>query len=190
MRNQLIQHLFNPRSLVVRPGGFAFSLKNRVGDFHIEKFLELRVDGKLLPSDCILVGGEPASDCSPEQPLPLALGASLEVEVRSEGLSAGIHRLDLRICLNPYGDINLTVREAVREDEPDETIVPRREAEQDYEPEIISARQEFLRQRTGAEFPHIAGYNFPARRAQGNVEQFIGAAQVPMGLGGPILIQG
>jgi len=175
---------------VDRPGGFAFSLKNRVGDFHIEKFLELRLDGKLLPTDCIQVGGEPASRWSPEHPLPLALGASLEVEVRSEALTSGIHRIDLSIRLNPYGKINLSVKEPLREDEPDETLVPRLDPEHDYEPEIIAERQEFLRRRTGTEFPHIAGYAFQAQQAQGNVEQFIGAAQVPMGLCGPLLIQG
>ena len=190
MHNQLIQHLFNPRSLVGRPGGFAFTLKNRVGDFEIESFLELRLDGKLLSPDCIQLSGEPATGCSAESPLPLALGASLEVTVRTEALSPGIHRLDLSIRLNPYGDIHLTANEPVREEEHHDTVVPRRNPNQDYEPEIISARQDFLRQRTGTDFPHIAGYAFEAQRARGNVEQFIGAAQVPMGLCGPILIQG
>lgn len=58
MRSRVIQHLFNSRSLVSRPNGFAFSLKNRVGDFQIERLLWLRVDGRMFAPDRIRLAGE------------------------------------------------------------------------------------------------------------------------------------
>lgn len=59
-----------------------------------------------------------------------------------------------------------------------------------YSPDIIDARRRFLREESGAELNHIFANSYDARLTQGNVENFVGVAQVPLGLAGPVLIDG
>ncbi len=65
-----------------------------------------------------------------------------------------------------------------------------RDRENDYTPEAARARREFVRERTGAELEHVSSYSFDPGILAGNVEQFLGVAQVPIGLAGPLLVDG
>src|SRR6266576_3012552 len=65
-----------------------------------------------------------------------------------------------------------------------------RDRENDYTPEAARARREFVRERTGVELEHVTGYSFDPAILSGNVEQFVGVAQVPIGLAGPLLVNG
>ena len=72
---------------------------------------------------------------------------------------------------------------------PGRVTVPR-DAEDDYTREAAGRRAEFVRERTGTSLEHVSSYSFDPSIVTGNVEQFIGAAQVPMGLAGPLLVNG
>src|SRR6266576_5827753 len=65
-----------------------------------------------------------------------------------------------------------------------------RDRENDYTREAARARREFVRERTGAELEHVSSYSFDPGILAGNVEQFLGVAQVPIGLAGPLLVDG
>jgi hydroxymethylglutaryl-CoA reductase (NADPH) len=65
-----------------------------------------------------------------------------------------------------------------------------RSRENDYTPEAAAGRREFLRERTGVELEHVAECSFDPGIAQGNIENFIGVAQVPLGVAGPMLVNG
>ncbi len=60
----------------------------------------------------------------------------------------------------------------------------------DYSDEMAKKRQEFLEGKTGKKLIHTKNYSFDPGMLPGNIENFIGVAQVPMGIAGPILIQG
>jgi hydroxymethylglutaryl-CoA reductase (NADPH) len=60
-----------------------------------------------------------------------------------------------------------------------------RSGENDYTPEAAAGRREFPRERTGAAFDHVSEFSFDPALAQGNIENFIGVAQVPLGVAGP-----
>jgi len=72
---------------------------------------------------------------------------------------------------------------------PDRVPVPR-DSENDYTREAADARVAFAREQTGASLEHVASYSFDPDLTRGNVEHFIGAAQVPIGLAGPLLVNG
>jgi hydroxymethylglutaryl-CoA reductase (NADPH) len=65
-----------------------------------------------------------------------------------------------------------------------------RDRENDYSREAAQMRREFLREQTGASLEHVAGFSFDPSVLPGNVEQFVGVAQVPIGVAGPLLVDG
>jgi len=60
----------------------------------------------------------------------------------------------------------------------------------DYTRAAAAKRMEFLGRATGVSPEHIGGYSFDPAAVAGNVENFIGAVQVPIGIAGPLLIDG
>src|SRR5437763_7412306 len=65
-----------------------------------------------------------------------------------------------------------------------------RDREDDYTRDAAEARLEFVRERTGASLDHVSSYSFDPSVLSGNVEHFVGVAQVPIGLAGPLLVNG
>jgi hydroxymethylglutaryl-CoA reductase (NADPH) len=65
-----------------------------------------------------------------------------------------------------------------------------RDRENDYSREAALMRADFLRERTGVELEHVTAYSFDAATVAGNVEHFVGVAQVPLGIAGPLLVDG
>ncbi|MCW2797245.1 hydroxymethylglutaryl-CoA reductase [Nocardioides sp.] len=65
-----------------------------------------------------------------------------------------------------------------------------RDRTDDYSPAAIKARQEFVRQHTGSAVDHLASYSLDPTTLPGNIEGFFGVAQVPVGLAGPLLVNG
>ena len=66
-----------------------------------------------------------------------------------------------------------------------------RDRENDYTREAADARREFVREQTGADLEHVSQLLVrPRGSLPGNIEHFIGVAQVPIGLAGPLLVDG
>ena len=60
----------------------------------------------------------------------------------------------------------------------------------DYTPEMAERRAEFLREKTGTTLTHVRRASFDPAVLPGNIENFVGVAQVPIGLAGPLRING
>jgi len=65
-----------------------------------------------------------------------------------------------------------------------------RDPEDDYGDGAIKARQEFVRSETGSAAEHVARFSLDPGTLPGNIENFFGVAQVPIGLAGPLLVNG
>ena len=65
-----------------------------------------------------------------------------------------------------------------------------RSKENDYTREMAEARRSFVRERTGTALEHVGSFSFEPSLLPGNVENFMGVAQVPIGLAGPLRING
>ncbi len=60
----------------------------------------------------------------------------------------------------------------------------------DYSRAAAAERMEFVREATGARPDHLGRYSIDPAALAGNIENFVGAAQVPIGLAGPLLVDG
>jgi hydroxymethylglutaryl-CoA reductase (NADPH) len=69
------------------------------------------------------------------------------------------------------------------------TPIPRNR-ENDYTHESAAIRREFVEERTGTHLSHVGKYSFDPSTLPGNIENFTGVAQVPIGIAGPLLING
>src|SRR3954451_12591139 len=73
---------------------------------------------------------------------------------------------------------------------PGQRVSVPRDRENDWTDEAARKRQEFIRERTGVALEHVPHYSFDPAATGGNIEQFLGAAQVPIGLAGPLVVNG
>jgi len=71
----------------------------------------------------------------------------------------------------------------------DDRRIPR-DRGNDYTEELAVSRRRFLRRQTGADLAHVGQYSFDPSCLAGNVEHFTGVAQVPIGVAGPLRIDG
>lgn len=60
----------------------------------------------------------------------------------------------------------------------------------DYTTVAAEQRMAFLREVTGASPEHLGRYSFDPSVLAGNIENFVGVAQVPIGIAGPLLVDG
>jgi hydroxymethylglutaryl-CoA reductase (NADPH) len=64
------------------------------------------------------------------------------------------------------------------------------DARRDYDEDFVAERRAWLSRQTGAAFSHIARYSLRPDETRGNVENFIGVAQIPLGVVGPLKVNG
>jgi len=65
-----------------------------------------------------------------------------------------------------------------------------RDKSNDYSLEMAKTRRAFLTQKTGQSLQQVGHFSLQPESLPGNIENFIGVAQVPIGLAGPMLIDG
>lgn len=65
-----------------------------------------------------------------------------------------------------------------------------RSKDDDYSNDMARARRDFVREQTGVELKHTGSYSFDAADTRGNIEHFTGVCQIPLGLAGPLKVNG
>ena len=65
-----------------------------------------------------------------------------------------------------------------------------RDKSNDYSEEMAQQRRDFVSEQTDAGLDHVGHYSIDPADTAGNIENFIGVAQVPMGLVGPLRVNG
>ena len=65
-----------------------------------------------------------------------------------------------------------------------------RDKNNNYTESLAKQRRDFVSQQSETSVQHIGHYSVKPEETAGNIENFVGVAQVPIGLAGPILVDG
>ncbi len=71
----------------------------------------------------------------------------------------------------------------------DDTRIPRNSMD-DHSNEMAQARRDFIKEKTGSDMKYTGEYTIDPAILPGNIENFIGVVQMPVGLAGPVQING
>nr|WP_317129618.1 hydroxymethylglutaryl-CoA reductase [Hymenobacter setariae] len=191
----LLKLLYTRGSLHNQPdgAGVAFSIKNRLDTVRLMKVEQVRLDDTVVPAANIrldLGGGDirPATDLGADGSLNLPVGQVLTFSLATPPLAAGMHRLRVQFSTDAFGELSVEVEDAIASQD-GRVRIPRVEGD-DYAAAAIQARQQFAEDFTGQKYKHLKQYSFDPHDLQGNCESFVGVAQVPVGLAGPLLVNG
>ena len=187
-----VERLYTPGSLTSAGGEVRFELSNRLDDMLLTAVLHVRLDGRDLDHGEVEIrlGGErrPAGEVTAEAPVRFGLGATLEVAAAGT-LEEGAHEVEVALESTPFGALRLRVHDAIAAREEPAVHIPRRE-DDDYAGEAVRERQEWVRARSGSRMETVTRFAFDPHLARGNCENLVGAAQVPLGIAGPLRVNG
>src|SRR5579859_1997982 len=188
----LIERLYTVGSLHNTDAGVRFAIKNRLTDAELTAVRDIAIDGCPLDMDRVRLHLEDGRTLSPgaitgAQPHPFPSGCSVTIETGLSSLEQGRHRIEIGFVTRPFGELRLTVEDRLAEAAG--LHIPRSETD-DYDEEMIRRRRQLLEQHRGVRLEHVTRQSFDPHRAKGNCENFVGIAQVPIGLAGPLRICG
>lgn len=193
--DRMLKRLYTYGSLDQSEQGVTFEVKNRLRDADFTGVSRVTVDGEEFPVDRVELhtrDGDVHSveDVSAEDPIEFPVGRTVKVLLDELELEEGEHTIELEFSTRPFGDLDLEITDSLV-DEPDPlTRLPRKEGDDNYSEEAAADRREWLEDNTPAELEHLGGYSIPPEETQGNVENFTGVAQVPIGVAGPLEVEG
>jgi len=190
----VLKQLYSFGSLENEVDGVHFSLKNRLSDAVLTRVNEIVIDGDPVPLPDVtfdLGAGSlvSPSGVTPDHPIQFPLAKVMVVVWKGAALEIGKHTIAIGFETSPFGRLSFKVKDSIREHKEERISVPY-DKEDNYSDEIIGARREFLTSFSGAKPDHLYKASFDPRLTEGNIENFIGVAQVPIGLAGPLKVNG
>jgi hydroxymethylglutaryl-CoA reductase (NADPH) len=190
----LLKQLYTFGSLKNGRRGVRFAIKNRLSDAQITGLHEVRVGKKEVPLSAVILELDDGQtlkpdDLTPERPLDFPLRRILHVICAIDHLPEGKYPIEVTFSVSPFGKLTLKVEDSISEEEEDVVKIPRNNAD-DYDAAVITERQKFVGEFTGKTLEHLTHYSFDPHITKGNIENFTGVAQIPIGFAGPITING
>lgn len=188
----VLRQLYTNGSLRPTNEGVRFSLKNRLMDAQLTALHRVTVDGVDVPASRLTLtiddgASFPATEVSSTNPIDFPLRRVVHVAVPGVGAGTGVHEIALDFEIDGMGRLEFEVKDSVAE-KADMTKVPRHE--DDYGEAAIQARQKFVEEYTGQTFEHLKRYSYDPQSLPGNIEAFTFSAQVPIGIAGPLRVNG
>ena len=191
----LLKQLYTRASLSKTSTGLSFSLKNRLKDATIEKLHWVSLDGEKIPEDKISLQLThdtflPAVELNQSDGRPFALRQTITLHLDIEK-DACPEKRKLGICFSasPFGKLKFEVEDNITLAGQRSAHIPRDDFD-DYGDSIIKTRQQYFESATGNKVNHVGKYSIDPNDLKGNIEHFIGVAQVPIGIAGPLKING
>lgn len=189
----ILKQLYTFGSLANVGGGVAFSIKNRLSDATIQRISYLAIGGEAVDLDDVILdlGDEKLSpsEISEANPIDFPLKKTVTVIAKIPHLAEGKYKLELGFSASPFGKLKLKVEGSIVRKRENIVSIPR-DSEDDYSNKAIKDRQDFVESYTGKKLEHVTKFSFDPHISAGNCEHFTGVAQVPIGIAGPIKING
>ncbi|WP_324254917.1 hydroxymethylglutaryl-CoA reductase [Fluctibacter halophilus] len=191
----LLKQLYTHGSLSSVPGGVKFLLKNRLKDATLKRVNKIILDGREVPAEKISVQISPdhmmpLTELNDGDDLPFPLRASVGIILHVEhGPEQQKSCIEISFEATPFGKLSFAVEDVLTEPTEDDSKIPR-DPMDDYGEKVIAERQRYFEQYTGGTVNHVGKYSIDPQTLKGNIENFIGVAQVPMGLAGPVIVHG
>ena len=190
----ILKQLYNFGSLHTNQNGFRFSVKNRLNSVTVERFVSLKVDHQEISIATIRIKGSvgelsPVTEITPELPYGFPLRETIEFHVSGLELSSNKHKIEISFVTKDFGELKISVEDSPSLAARPSDSVPH-DKDNDYNPDVVSARQQYVSKLTGVEFKHLSKYSFDPATTRGNIENFTGVAQIPIGIAGPLRING
>ena len=191
--SMLLKRLYTFGSLQNTANGVRFGIKNRLSDAKLTSFQRVAINGDVVSMEQIVLDFGDGVRMTPTElnaagVVDFPLRKEVMVEITGAPLAIGKHIIEIGVQTSPFGKIHFSVDDSISE-KADLARIPRNK-DDDYSEEAIKARQAFVEERTGAKLEHAAQYSFDPHVTQGNVENFTGVAQIPLGFAGPLQING
>jgi hydroxymethylglutaryl-CoA reductase (NADPH) len=188
----LLKQLYTFGSLRNTEGGVRFQLKNRLSNATVTALRRVVLAGEEVPLERVRLSFEnrslAAAEVSSQCPVPFALGETVDVEVGRDPLPVGKYELELTFETDSFGKLTVKVEDGI-EERVKRVTVPY-DKDDNYGPRIIGERQRFVEEFTGCKLEHLPRYSFDPQSLKGNIENFVGVAQVPVGFAGPLKVNG
>lgn len=191
--SMVLKQLYTFGSLKNTPDGVKFSLKNRLSDATITGLQQVKLNDVAVSRDAITIVLDNGTVLTPDQlataPIDFPLRRTLDIVCKIAPLALGKHRIEVKFDAAPFGTLTLKVDGSIAQEEERRVHIPR-DAADDYGDAAIKARQQFIEQYTGTRLQHIPHFSFDPHTLKGNIENFTGVAQIPLGFAGPLTIHG
>ncbi|MFH1177857.1 MAG: hydroxymethylglutaryl-CoA reductase [Acidobacteriota bacterium] len=190
----ILKQLYTFGSLENVPGGVRFALKNRLSDARLTRLIGVKIDDETIPLDRLtldLGGGVtvPGAEVTPDAAVSFPLRKVVQISAKNGDLGVGKHEITIAFEAEPFGQFAFTVKDAIAEVKHTRVAIPA-DKDNNCTPEILAARRKFVEQFTGARLKHLPQYSFDPGMTAGNIENFTGVAQVPIGFAGPLRLNG
>ncbi|MEM8599583.1 MAG: hydroxymethylglutaryl-CoA reductase [Bacteroidota bacterium] len=190
----VLRQLYTFGSLQNHNGGVRFSLKNRLSDVQLVGLGEVAINGEPVPSQNLRLTLDDGTSMEPgdltsSSPLVFPLKQTVHIEADGVELDEGVHRLAIAFDADGFGRLAFKVKDSIKEAPVDRVKIPR-DRDDDYSEAAIRTRQKFIEEYTGETYEHIYTCSYDPHITAGNCEHFIGNAQVPLGIAGPLNVHG
>ncbi len=174
--------------------GITFRIRNPMRDTLLTGVLDLAINTIKIPLDKVILMSHDtrkrACEVNEQNPFPFFIGEGVDLVIPRWTLDKNTtHKITFSFSTDLYGKIDLWVKDSVQENTPQICRIPC-ERTADCSPDIVRQRQDFVEGFTGIKLRHLTRYSFDPELAKGNIENFTGIAQIPLGFAGPLRVNG
>jgi hydroxymethylglutaryl-CoA reductase (NADPH) len=193
--NKLLAQLYTRGSAYRHNDGITFSLKNRLIDVLVEEVCSILINGNSINLDSILMCKNdekiPVRGISKLNPLDFPLKQKVSVFCNKVSISDTV-KIEVNLNVRRFGKLKLVFDDKVKQEpEVEESqLITRKIGLEDYSSDVISDRLRFVEKHSNVNLSAIRDYSIDPKIYKNRCENFIGTANIPLGIAGPVKVNG
>jgi hydroxymethylglutaryl-CoA reductase (NADPH) len=191
--DRILQRLYTYGSLKDTGNGSQFQIKNRLQDAKVTNISRVTIDGD--PVELAEINLETSdgqsyniNNITDDNWMNFPVGRAVTVHLENVRVRSGKHNIEIEFTTTPFGELTLDITDTIRSEEMVSGIP--RDSTNNYSEEAIARRHTYIETKTGATLDHVGRFSIDPEVTKGNIENFIGVAQMPIGVAGPVKVNG